>query len=322
MIVTQPINTQRIYTTLASGLSRQKLKDLLAELNGRGRITERDERLLECLRELHVLSLNQVQRLFWPNASQVTCYQRLRFLLKNYLLGAARVPRSGMKAWGLPVGKVYTLGDGGRLWLKVKVDDKPPARHLKRNQILHDLLAAELCVRSTEAVLKRGQGWSLAWAGEQAASFYPKRDEAPVIAPDGLGVVRQKRGRQAAALPFFVELDASREAHGRPSSDWGRKVIGYDRFCAGRWQQHPELLNLPTFPLVAVVTHGEQRLQNLAAAIDKHRQQPVIYYLALWEDLMAGDDLLAAPAWLIVAPTGQVIGQEREQRQPLLQGGK
>ncbi len=318
VIQQQSVATKRIFTTQASGLDRRQLKVVLAGLKEKRRITERDERLLEYLRELRVLSLNQVQRLLWPRAKPVTADKRLQFLLNHHLLAYARIPRSGMQDWGLPVSKVYALGDGGRVWLEDKVDDKP-ATLLKRNQVLHDLLVAEVCARLTEATLTRGPTWRLAWAGEKAAGFCPKRGEAPLIAPDGLSVVAQKKGRKRAQLPLFLELDASREAHGRPSSDWGRKVNGYDRFCAAKWRQHPELSNLTTFPLVAVVTHGEQRLQNLVAAINKHRQQKVIYYLALWEDLVDGDDLLAAPAWLVVTPDGQVTGQKREQRLPLLQ---
>jgi hypothetical protein len=81
---------------------------------------------------------------------------------------------------------------------------------------------------------------------------------------------------------------------------------------------HPHLSDLPSFPWVAVITHGAQRLLNLAQAIQKHRQEPVIYYLALWEDLMVDGDMLAAPAWLILTQEGKVIGLKREQRQPLL----
>jgi hypothetical protein len=47
----------------------------------------------------------------------------------------------------------------------------------------------------------------------------------------------------------------------------------------------------------------------------------VVYYLALWEDLLAGPDFLTAPAWLVVLPDGQVLGEAPEQRQPLLAGG-
>jgi hypothetical protein len=151
------------------------------------------------------------------------------------------------------------------------------------------------------------------------ASYFPKVDMGPVISPDGLGIVRQRHSSgKVAGLPFFVEMDAGREAHGRLSSDWGRKVVGYDRYIAGQWQSHPELGDLEAFPLVAVITHGKQRLLNLAGSIVEKRQQPIIYYLALWQDLMAGQDVLTGPVWLIISPDGEMIGRERKDRQPLL----
>ncbi len=314
-----PSAADRIYTLRnEDSLDRQALLATINELARNGRVTSRDEHLLELLREVSVLSLDQVRRLLWGEAKEKTAYDRLSFLLNKHLLASARVPRSGMKAWSLPVRKVYALGPGGRLWLKEEVSSGPAPRYLKRDQVLHDLLAAEVFIRLSEAVLRRGETWSLSWAGERMASYFPKVDTAPLIAPDGLGIVRQQRGEKVATLPFFVEMDAGREAHGRPSSDWGRKINGYDRFMAGQWVQHPELGDLEHFPLVAVITHGHQRLLNLASAISEHRQQPVIYYLALWLDLLAAKDVLTAPIWVIVPPEGEIIGRERKQRQALL----
>jgi hypothetical protein len=317
LLLQQDEKVQKIYATRPAGIDRQKVRENLADLARRGRITNRDERLFECLRELNVLSLDQVWRLFWPRAKEVTAYNRLYFLMKHHLLSGARVPATEMREWGLPVRKVYALGIGGWLWLKEEVSRTLSTRHLRREQVLHDLLVAELYVRLAEAVQQRGQSWSITWAGEQAASFYEKGN-SPIIAPDGLAVIRQQRGEKLAALPLFVEFDKGREAHGRPSSDWGRKVHGYNRFATGNWKMHPQLSDSPSFPWVVVVTHGAQRLLNLAQAIKQHRQEPVLYYLALWQDLVAGANLLTVPAWLIITPEGQVMGQARDQRYPLL----
>lgn len=307
----------KIYATRPAGIDRQKVKETLAELAGRGRVTDRDERLLECLRELNVLSLDQIHRIFWPQAKEVTAYNRLYFLMKHHLLSGARIPAAEMREWGLPVRKVYALGIGGWLWLKEEVSRTLSTRHLRREQVLHDLLVAEVYVRMVEAVQQRGEAWTITWAGEQAAGFYGDGD-TPIIAPDGLVIVRQQRGEKVAVLPLFIEFDKGREAHGRPSSDWGRKMHGYNRFYAGTWKMHPQLSNTPTFPWVVVITHGAQRLLNLAQAILKHRQEPVIYCLALWQDLIAGDDLMAVPAWLTITAEGKVIGKDRDKRQPLV----
>jgi hypothetical protein len=309
---------------------RPALLAALTDLARRGRITDRDEELLEYMRELNVLSLNQAHRLLFTAAKQKKAYNRLWFLTRQYLLADARTPFTDMRAWGLPPGKVYTLGAGGRLWLKEEVDAQP-ARHLNRHQVLHDLLTAELYVRLAEAARRRGPEWRLTWAGESQAGFFEAQQSqsaaaVPVVSPDGLAIIRQQRTSGGAAyLPLFIELDAGREAHGRPSSDWGRKITGYDRFFSaerqkGRreWMFHPMLQDLPPFPYVTVITHGEQRLLNLAGAISQHRREAVVYYLALWTDLLAGEDILTAPVWAVVTPDGQIVGEAREQRQPLL----
>jgi hypothetical protein len=225
-----------------------------------------------------------------------------------------------MKARGLPVRKVYALGPAGKLWLKEEVNNLSVPRYLKRDQVLHDLLVAEFFLRLTEAALRRGEAWSITWAGERSASYYerPGVPGPPTIAPDGFGVVRQQRGNQVATLPFFLEMDVSRDAHGKLSSDWGRKIVGYDRFMAGKWKEHPELGGLDSFPLVAVITHGRRRLLNLAGAIGKHRQQPVIYYLTLWEDVVANDDPLLATIWVVVSAEDGLIGEDPQDRQSLL----
>jgi DNA-binding PadR family transcriptional regulator len=307
-------------------LDKKAVADVLAQLIERGSLTERDEQLLEYLRETYVLSLDQVQRLLWPLASPVTAYNRLQYLQRHHLLAAARIPREGMEERRLPVGKVYALGEAGRLWLRQGVDGRHPG-YLKRDQVLHDLMIAEILVRLKEAVRRRGKEWSLAWAGEQAAAFVEPGHDNPTARPDGLAVLRQRRGDKVAALPLFVEMDVGREPHSRPSSDWGRKIIGYDRFYASDWRFHAGMSDLPIFPLVAVVTHGEQRLLNLAKAIGEHRRQPVTYYLALWDDLspegsLALADILSAPAWLIAPPEGEVIGAERAERRPLVAEAK
>jgi len=307
----------KIYATRPAGIDRQKVRETLADLARRGRVTNRDERLLECLRELNVLSLDQIHRIFWPQAKEVTAYNRLYFLMKHHLLSGARIPAAEMREWGLPVRKVYALGLGGWLWLKEEVSRTLSTRHLRREQVLHDLLVAEVYVRLVEAVQGRGAAWTITWVGEQAAGFYGEGD-TPRIAPDGLAIVRQQRGEKLAVLPLFLEFDKGREAHGRPSSDWGRKVHGYNRFYTGNWKMHPQLSNAPTFPWVVIITHGAQRLLNLAQAILKHRREPVVYYLALWQDLIAAEDLMAVPAWLTITGEGKVIGKDRDKRQPLL----
>ncbi len=94
-----PSAADRIYTLRnEDSLDRQALLATINELARNGRVTSRDEHLLELLREVSVLSLDQVRRLLWGEAKEKTAYDRLSFLLNKHLLASARVPRSGMKA--------------------------------------------------------------------------------------------------------------------------------------------------------------------------------------------------------------------------------
>ena len=300
-------------------LSPEEMETKVRQLTRHGQITGRDEKLLEALRELNVLSLDHIDRLLWNSGvAQKTIYERMRKLARHHLVSSPRSPRNEMRAWGLEPSKVYALGALGRYWLGAAVNDARVPQYLKRDQILHDLLVAEFYVRAVEAALKRGEAWSLQWVGERGASFYPRSDQPPTIAPDGLGLLAQHQVDGPAMLPFFVEFDVSRQGHGRYSSDWGRKVVGYDRFAGSQWRAHPALGNLPEFPAVLVITHGAERILNLAAAIAEKRKSPVIYYLALWQDLPPDGDLFAAPVWLVIAPDGRLIGCEPEARQSLI----
>ena len=120
--LTEEQTVQRIVATRPNQkVSRKEVKEILADLSRRGRITNRDEKLLELLREFNVLSLNQIHRLLWPVAQEMTAYRRLHFLEKHHLLGLARSPPAEMRQWGLPAAKVYTLDTGRRRWPRLEV---------------------------------------------------------------------------------------------------------------------------------------------------------------------------------------------------------
>jgi len=317
---------EQIYVTRHGPVDRRALRAALAERARRGQITTRDEQIMEYLRELHVMSLDQVWRLFWAHRERRRpVYRRLYRLVQYQLLARARTPvRREMRAWGLEPDLIFSLGLGGWLWLKEEVNSRLVERSLNREQILHDLLTAEICTRLTEAARRRGVGWQVTWAGDEAARYFEPTARSdgkagpPLLAPDGLAILRRTDEDGISTLSLFVEMDRGREAHGKPSSDWGRKVRRYDQFRAGQWQLHPQLSDVPLFPPVLVITHGAQRMLNLAQAIVDHRKEPVSYYLTTWQDLMAAPDLLAARVWLMLTKDGAVLGEEAADRRALL----
>lgn len=310
-------NVRRIIASHPDKVDVKLIEAKLAELTEAGRITERDESLMEHLREFNVLNLNQIHRLLWPDTIERVAYNRLYALSKYYLVGGARVPSAEMVSWKLPIRKVYTLGAGGWGWLLGQVSKSSSLSHLRRDQVIHDLLVAEIYVGLVEAIRARGEEWEVAWAGEKAASCYNANNNL-ILSPDGLAIVKQQRDNRTAMLPFFIELDKSREAHGRPSSDWGHKVGGYDYFFSNNWKSHPQLVDCPSFPWVLVITHGQQRLLNLAQSILQHRKTPVVYFMGLWDELIASPDFMTTPVWLVITQDGGILGRTPEERQSLL----
>ena len=302
-------------------LSKQAMRERVEDLLRQGRVTERDELVMQTLQELSVLSVDHCWRLFWRDKAKKTTLNRLSIMAHQYhLLSSPRAPFKQMERWGLSTGKVYSLSTLGQYWLEHQFDRSVPSPYRRQDQTLHDLLVAEVYIRTVETALKRGKTWSAAWVGEQGASFYPaERNNTPMVAPDGLGMLSVRQGDTDAILAFFIELDASREAHGALSSDWGRKVIGYDRYYNNdNWRVNAALQDLPEFPAVMVVTHGAERMQNLAHAIAEKRKRPVVYYLTLWRDLLLADDLYAAPIWMAISGSGQIIGLPVEERLAIL----
>jgi len=302
-------------------MDRESLTASLQELLRHGSLTERDEQLLEYLAELSVLSIPQIKRIIWRSAvGDHAVYVRLRKLVKHDLVRTIRSPRNEMAAWGLQDGQVYSLGDVGRFYLNEQVGDVQFWRYLKRRQVLHDLLVSELCALMIEHTVRRGGAWSFRWCGERASGYFEKAGaEAPLIAPDGLGMLIKNPNGVERILPFYVEMDASREAHSRRYHAWGRKVIGYSRMSKLEWRDHPELGDLREFPSVMVITHGDARLLNLAASIIKHRDAPITYYLALWSDVQSCRDIFTDPIWAIIpADEKGLVGRDRQDRQPFL----
>ncbi len=261
----------------------------LADIPARA-INDRDKNLMTWLAAVKIATEPQLARHFWPQTAPAAARRRVQQLTAKYrLLVPLEVEPDAMQARGLTPGPVYELSPLGRDWVR-KVAGHDPGYQSKPAQYLHDLLVAEISVRLAEAAFRRGPGWHSDWFGEPVIRpFAP-----PGLLPDGLGHLRRSDG--STELAFFLELDASRESHGRPSSQIGRKIGDYNRY-AKNWTRRPGPALLPHFPPILFITHGAQRLANLAEAIRGHRHWPVPYALTQIEALLAAPDLLTTPAW-------------------------
>jgi len=307
--------------------NNRQLRDEIAHLTRHKVVQERDEQLFRYLSAVKVLSRQQIHRLLWSDSKEVSARKRLDKLMnEHHLLSNFHVPKAKMQARSLAYRKVYALTPLSRLWLaeKMKAD---PGRESKRPQTLHDLLVGEILTRMTEAVRTLGreavslpEDYRLTWQGENAASHYTWReDNHPRLMPDGLAILQKSEIIRA----YFIEVDASREGHVRPSSRIGRKISGYDQYYRSKWRsRRPALAELAEFPAVLFITHGEKRLQNIANSILKLRRREVIYGLALFDDLFGADDFLTASAWLVIKGDSKrdgavVAGREQNERQPL-----
>ncbi len=265
-------------------------------------IQPRDEEILLALRDLKIVSRNQLHRLFWPHAqSEETARKRLSTLVNHFLLLHKFTPAElnlNLPDHDLPSSILYTLSPAGRKWLKELVGCSPGYQP-KCNQIIHDLWTAELRVRLTENVRRLGPDWSFFWRGETDAAYYRSRnDDRPVHIPDGLAIIERRRSGQEINAGFFIEMDNSRETHRQLSSRIGRKIVSYDRFLKSNWRFHSALDNLERFPIVLFITRGQGRMKNLALSIKRHRRRDVVYALTFRKNLLTADNLFTAPIWL------------------------
>jgi hypothetical protein len=279
-------------------------------------LQERDEAVLVACRDLTILSLDQLRRLYWPDGGRETARKRLSVLMNHgqRWLANLTVSKPVMAAAGLEPGMVYHLSKTGQRWFRRQ--DRPPGHGYRRQQIIHDLLISEIYVRLVELARQCDPLWVAEWHPGWSARFYRRRsDDRPLLIPDGLGILKYQ---DRVKFSFFLELDYSREAHGRPSSRIGRKMRGYDDFLK-QWSDHELVSELPYFPPVLITTHGARRRDNLAQAVLRHRKRNVAYGLALTQDLLSTElNFLDGPFWLLIpTDSDEIIGLDSGALQPL-----
>lgn len=259
-----------------------ELGQTLTWLGRTRRITERDELVLETLQDLGVLSLDQLQRLFWPEAKASTAADRLSKLLSWHLLRMARQPWRKFPADGLSPEAVYGVGPGGFLWFG---DDEPEnyAYHLiDPAWVWRQLRLAEFYTRLYEGLQTYNKPVSLRWFNPL---MEPWLADLTQITPAAL--------LQFGNLVCWLELD-------RP--DWGKSVAAYDQLTRQKWSAPPELA-LPTRPQwVLLLTDSTERIAELGRTIAQRRETALGYIFVAWPDLLAHPTPLSGPFWWQLPP--------------------
>jgi hypothetical protein len=155
-----------------------------------------------------------------------------------------------MVSWKLPVRKVYTLGAGGWGWILGQVSKSSSVSHLRRDQVIHDLLVAEIYVRVWEAIRRRStedEEWDVAWAGEKAASCYGPNNSL-ILSPDGLAIVKQQRDDIEAPSSFFIELDKAGKRMAAPVAIGDTKWAATTSSSLTTGKRTPNLPSAPPSP--------------------------------------------------------------------------
>ena len=282
----------------------------LARLTQTNAIQKRDETLFRYLSYTRVLSRQQIHRLLWPASKEAAARKRLDKLMNAYgLISNFHCPKADMLAHGLAYRKIYTLTPLSRLWLAKKMNTNPGPLPNK-NHPIHDLLLAEILTRITESFRRPIDDFRFNWRNAH-------NDKTLPLSPDGL-ITFHRRGRDNAPLSaYFIEVDPGRANYLPPDSRMGKKIDAYNRLFNDNWQEHPALTALPHFPAVLFITHNKKRLKIISNLILKRRHSNAVFGVALFGDLFAAGDFLAAPAWRIIknAPKGKT--QKREDKHPL-----
>ncbi len=248
-------------------LDPDALGDQLADLARRRRITRRDEMLLEHLLAAGVLTLDQIRRLLWPEATVKTAADRLSKLWQWHLLRRARQPWPERALSGIAETPVFALGQGGWWWLYQPEPDDYAYRLIDAEWVRRQLPAAEIYTRLAAA------GASLTWQPRWRG--LPE----PFLPADPAAVVTLHR---TEGQPLTLALELGIANIFEPE----RRIPAYDDLA---WSGPPLL--------VALVLRRPIHIERALAALEQRRRQPVSWLVTSWEQLTAAPALLTAPIW-------------------------
>lgn len=261
----------------------------VADLVTAGKLNEPDWDIAWALYRHRFLSTTQVYRLlFAGGVGEATGRYRLRKLYSLSIVDRLRLPRERMRSEGLQPGFVYTLGEGGRIWvsrtLEAEGEDRA-VRSLKTGQaatghplLVHDLVQNEFALRMVEEARRRE--YTVEWLGEwEATESFEWDGRRRLFRPDGALDIEQGE----KTLFAYIEMDMGKRAHRRTT----KKVPMYERYFRSKaWQTR-----FDKFPLVLVVTSTEERRRRLMQAMERAQRERDLRWLhasreVLWQSLI------------------------------------
>jgi len=261
----------------------------VANLVAAGKLNEPDWDIAWALYRHRFLNTDQVHRLlFADKVKRPTTLYRLRKLHRLEIVDRLELPRERMLSEGLVSSLIYTLGEGGRIWVSRTLEaegETRAIRSLKTGQaatghplLVHDLVQNEFALRLVEE--SRRRGYTVEWLGEwEVTESFAWEGRRRLFRPDGALSIEQGE----KTLFAYIEMDMGGRAHRRTT----KKVPMYERYFRSKaWQTR-----FDKFPLVLVVTSTEERRRRLMQAMERAQRERALRWLyasreVLWQSLI------------------------------------
>ncbi|MCP4422986.1 MAG: hypothetical protein GY803_00695 [Chloroflexi bacterium] len=265
---------------------RQRAKKLLEN----GEITVRDEKILETLLGVGLLTTDQIQRLFWPD-DRIDKHQTLRRLR---LLGAGSPKTRGkhiltrstkfmphLRSIHMMPGHVFGLSDAGQEVVAIRhglrsrslvpYDDEYYSLLQQNHLLKHHIQTSEIYVRLK--LKARELGWGMKWINEMGVIIRDGKLEA--VRPDGFAKLYDENER----IGIFIETD-------RRGTNWRRKMEAYESAqLYGDWQR---VTGLDVFPVIACVMPSQRSIARVGQLVQETNPTPTFVFKP-WTDFLQSD---------------------------------
>ena len=228
------------------------------------RLTERDVSIILSVYENRFLRRDQIQRLYFPNASLIACNMRLKKLSEHNFLDRLQRPATSVMAQA-----VYALDRRGAevVAYTLQIDRHKVKWSRAQNNVEwlfmdHTLGISEFKVCLDIALARRPEEILFYQRGDKShlrrISMTRAKKKYFVVAPDAFFGIQSGRGKHV----FFLEVDMGTETLSR----FAEKVVAYKRY----WKSHQytEEYGFNHFR-VLTVAESERRMLNLRQATGK-----------------------------------------------------